>query len=135
MGRAAIQLQNRYPAFPAGHFFRETCLMPFLRGWHNHFDNYGNLLPGFCGGISLGNWLEMDQLLKEGIDPEKMPILGYLIQEDMEGLFNFVRDKGFAENPGGYVSRCHLCLELRKYLSSQGNFLELRPREFYTHLG
>jgi hypothetical protein len=134
MGRAAIQLQNRYPAFPAEHFFKQSCLMPFLRGWHNHFDNYGNYLPGFCGGISLGNWLEMEQLLAEGLDPEKMPILGFLIREDLEGLFNFARDLGYEESPEGYCSRCHLCLDLRRYLNGKGDFPELRPKEFYEHL-
>lgn len=134
MGRAAQALQSRYPTFPAGRFFQESCLMPFLRSWHNHFDNYGNYLPGFCGSLSLGNWLEMDRLLREGIDLTRNPILGFLIQGDMEGLYYFARERGYEEADQGFVSKCHLCLELRRFLVSRDDFPELQPKEFYDHL-
>jgi hypothetical protein len=134
MGRATRQLRRFYPKFPAYNFFNEPCQPPFLRNWHNHFDNYGNLMPGFCGGISLGNWQDLDKLINEGIDLKEQPILKFLIEEDIEGLFHFAKDLGYQELKQGYLSKCDLCLDIRKHLGSKEDFKELKPREFYVHL-
>jgi hypothetical protein len=133
-GRAAFELKRFYPRFPARGFFHEPCRPPFLRNWHNHFDNYGNMMPGYCGGISLGAWRDIDHLINEGIDLEEHPILNFLISEDMQGLFHFAMDYGYGESPEGYVSKCHLCLDIRKYLVLKKDFSELTPGEFYLHL-
>ena len=134
MGRAASRLKQLYPKYPADYFMDQPCLPPFLRDWHNHFDNYGNYLPGYCGGISLGSWRSLDKLLGEGIDLEKHPILEFLINQDFRGLLRFARDFGYQESKEGYVSKCDLCLDIRKYLSEKQEFDELRPKEFYLHL-
>src|SRR3989337_667400 len=59
MGRAPYRLRDVLKEYcnqyPASHFFSQECMTPFLRAWHNHFDNYGNYIPGFCGGISFGD--------------------------------------------------------------------------------
>ncbi len=68
MGRATDQLQDFYPKYPPERFFELACQPDFIRSWHNHFDNYGNFMPGYCGGISLGSWFELDQLIEDGID-------------------------------------------------------------------
>ena len=122
MGRAAIKLRDLYTPHPARNFLRAPCRPSFLRNWHNHFDNYGNFMPGYCGGISLGNWTDLDALTEEGIDLEAHPVLRYL---------------GYRESPGGYVSKCDLCLDIRRYLVSleDPEFEELSPREFYQQLG
>ena len=134
MGRATHQLRGFYPTYPANIFFNEPCRPPFFRNWHNHFDNYGNFMPGYCGGISLGRWQNLDSLIKEGINLEKYPVLKFLIAEDMEGLLHFTKDFGYQESPNGYLSKCDLCLDLRKYLVSRKNFKELKPKAFYMHL-
>jgi hypothetical protein len=133
-GRAAYQLQDLYPTFPARRFFSEPCPTPMLRPWHNHVDNYGNYLPGFCGGLSLGHWRDLDRLETEGFDLKELPILTFLLYGRMQGLLEFARDLGYGEAPRGYVSKCHLCLDLRKFLARRENFPELSPREFYAHL-
>ncbi|MBN2514562.1 MAG: radical SAM protein [Deltaproteobacteria bacterium] len=133
-GRAACRLTMFYPRFPARSFFDEPCRPPFLREWHNHFDNYGNIMPGYCGGISLGTWRDIDHLINEGIDLEERPVLNFLISDDVQGLFHFAGDYGYEESPDGYVSRCHLCLDIRKSLVSKRDFRELTPGEFYSHL-
>ena len=134
IGRAARQLRDFYPSYPARTFFGEPCRPPFLRNWHNHFDNYGNFMPGYCGGISLGDWTDLDALVEEGIDLEAHPVLGYLIAEDIEGLLEFAQGYGYQESEEGYVSKCDLCLDLRAHLLGRGDFEELRPKEFYAHL-
>jgi len=82
----------------------------------------------------LGSWFEMDRLIKEGIDLENRPVLKYLVKEDMKGLLNFALDTGYQEPSEGYVSKCHLCLDIRKYLVSIGDYDELKPRAFYEQL-
>lgn len=134
MGRAAYQLQEFYPAYPADRFFQEPCQPPFLRNWHNHFDNYGNMMPGYCGGISLGPWKELDRLISDGIELALQPVLKFLITGDLRGFYYFARDWGYHESRRGYVSKCHLCLDLRKFMVSKKDFPELRPQEFYAHL-
>jgi hypothetical protein len=134
MGRAAYQLKQYYPKHSADCYFDVPCQPPFLRNWHNHFDNYGNYMPGYCGGISLGNWRDLDKLLKEGIDLDTHPILGFLINQNFKGLFQFAKDYGYKESKEGYISKCDICLDIRKYLAAQQEFDELRPKEFYVHL-
>jgi hypothetical protein len=134
MGRATSQLRNYFPKYPAQYFFKEPCLPPIIRDWHNHFDNYGNFMPGYCGGLSLGNWLALDELLEEGIDLDERPVLGFLVNHDMAGLFHFAEDFGYEAPPEGYISKCDLCTDIRKHLVNKQDFVELQPKEFYKHL-
>jgi hypothetical protein len=133
-GRAACRLREFYPKYPASTFFGEPCRPSFLRNWHNHFDNYGNFIPGYCGGISLGCWENLDALVEEGIDLEAYPVLRYLVAEDVRGLLHFAKDFGYQEFGGGYLSKCDLCLDIRRFLVTRGDFEELSPKEFYGHL-
>jgi len=138
MGRAAYRLQTKLkdllPRFPARYLVREPCLPPFLRDWHNHFDNYGNYIPGYCGGISFGDCRELERLLTDGIEIEEFPILGFLLSENLAGLLEFAGDFGYSERREGYLSKCHLCMDLRKHLVGKGDFNELQPGEFYSRL-
>ncbi len=134
MGKATDALRNFYPSFPARRFLHQPCQPPFLRTWHNHFDNYGNYMPGFCGGISLGDWHDLDLLLTEGMDLTEKPVLHYLVEDDFEGLFDFARHRGYREKETGYVSKCDLCLDIRRHLHDQRNYPELAPDEFYRHI-
>ena len=134
-GRAARQLRALYPAYPARAFFDEPCRPPFLRDWHNHFDNYGNFMPGYCGGISLGHWRNLEKLTSEGVDLEERPVLGLLMAEDFQGLLDFATDFGYHESGEGYLSKCDLCLDLRGHLVSRQAFPELSPKAFYAQLG
>ena len=137
-GRAPYKLreilQNYIKQHPASYFFDKKCDTPFLRSWHNHFDNYGNYIPGFCGGISLGDCRELDKLLASGIDGNKYPVLDFLVRDDMRGLFDFAKQLKYQELLKGYFSKCHLCIDIRKHLALNGKFLELTPREFYEHI-
>jgi len=138
MGRAPYKIAEKlsviFPRFKASRFFFESCRPPFLRNWHNHFDNYGNFIPGYCGGIALGNWNNGRELFGREINTTEYPLLKYLMHEDMKGLFKYARTLGFKENGDGYFSKCHLCTDIRKYLSSSGNYGELKPEEFYLYL-
>jgi len=134
MGRAPYRLQHFYTKHPPYYFLEEPCRPPLVRNWHNHFDNYGNWLPGYCGGISLGNWQDLDHLLEQGIELDEHPVLGFLIKQDFTGLLRYARDFGHEESKEGYISKCHLCADIRKYLVTKQEFKELNPKEFYFQL-
>jgi hypothetical protein len=138
MGRAPYHLKEKlsdqYPRYPAESLAQMPCYPAFLRDWHNHFDNYGNYIPGFCGGISLGDCRELDDLLNTGIDLEEFPVLKYLVNEDMQGLLGYALDLGYRPDPEGYYSNCHLCVDLRKHLNDVKEFRELKPAGFYANL-
>jgi len=135
-GRAAYSLERLgvYPRYSAERLCKIPCTPSFLRTWHNHFDNYGNLIPGYCGGISLGDCRELDMLLEEGLESDEYPILTFLVKDDFEGLLSFAKSYNYCVNDKGYFSRCHLCIDIRKHLSCVGEFKELQPAEFYLHL-
>jgi hypothetical protein len=136
MGRAAykIDLQRFFERREAQRFFGQPCVPTFLRGWHNHFDNYGNYVPGYCGGLSLGDVRHLGRLLEEGLSREKFPILDRISRNDFEGLLSVARDYGYREHREGYFSKCHLCVDLRKHLAQEGDFEELGPKEFYLRV-
>jgi hypothetical protein len=137
-GRAAYRLANKlggvFPQKPATGFIRERCRPEFLRSWHNHFDGEGNFIPGFCGGVSLGDSSKIIDLVRDGIEIGDYPVLGYLIEDDFGGLLRYAWERGYKERAGGYFSKCHLCIDLRKHLSWTGEYKELKPLEFYRHL-
>lgn len=77
---------------------------------------------------------ELDRLLKEGIDTDQYPVLGFLMDDDLKGLYQFAKESGFTESQEGYFSKCHLCMDIRRHLALKGDFKELQPKEFYRHL-
>lgn len=91
-------------------------------------------MPGFCGGITLGHWQDLESLVREGIDLDRHPILRFLVSDDMQGLFAFAGKHGFRESEAGYISRCDLCLEIRRHLVSVADWAELKPKQFYDNL-
>jgi hypothetical protein len=138
MGRAvyalADLLQELVPRRPAQAFVSEPCRPDFLRSWHNHVDNYGNYMPGFCAGISLGDARNLDEMISKGVSLADMPVLRLLVLGDMHGLLQFAEDHGYEETPAGYFSKCHLCVDIRGHLIGVGDFAELTPREYYEQL-
>lgn len=70
----------------------------------------------------------------KGVETEQHPILGFLMNEDLEGLFQFAKNFSYREPPEGYFSKCHLCVDVRKHPVAKKEFKELKPTEFYLHL-
>ena len=136
MGRACYKLGHLYMKQPADSFFEESCIEELTRPWHIHVDNYCNYMTGYCGGISLGDARNLNQIC-QGIELDEYPVIAMLVSDKGIGkLFQFsVEEFGYKELKDGYVSKCHLCLDMRKHISEQTNeFKELRPKEFYNNL-
>jgi len=136
MGRAPYKLTDWYNKYPASYFFAESCAPELVRNWHIHVDNYGNYMPGYCGGLSWGKIKDIDKLCNNGIDLEEKLILKTLIFFGLEDLYGLAASEfGYEELEGGYISKCHLCFDIRKELVKKTDrFKELNPREFYFHL-
>jgi hypothetical protein len=134
MGRAAYALSHLYRKYPARQFFGESCREELTRGWHVHVDNYCNYMTGYCGGISLGDARDITSICR-GIDLNKHPILNALVA-DLKKLFELgVEEFNYKQLGEGYISKCHLCVDLRRHIAQETDeFQELRPREFYHHL-
>jgi hypothetical protein len=130
-GRAAYNLQRLYKHYPAQRFFGVNCERDLIRDWHVHVDNYCNLMPGFCGGLSLGDARDLETICS-GIDLEDHPVLRALLT-DLELLFQLGQEHGY-EPREGYISKCHLCLDIRRHLVRTSYFTELQPASFYQRL-
>jgi len=136
MGRALYGLQDLYKKYPINYFFKQNCATELVRNWHCHFDNYGNYMPGYCGGLSWGEIKDLSSLCSEGINLDEFPILKTLIFGKLKDLYKFAVDKfEFKENVEGYISKCHVCFEIRKeIILKTSDFKELKPIEFYNHI-
>ncbi len=131
-GRAAYKLAHLFPRYPARRFFGSSCRRELIRDWHVHVDNYCNFIPGFCAGLSLGDARDLTAICA-GIDPAGYPVLRALLA-DLAELYRLGVAHGYVEREEGYISRCHLCLDIRRHLARRGDFPELAPRAFYEHL-
>lgn len=133
-GEAPYQLGELYKKYSAKTFFDKSCETELKRGWHMHIDNYFNYMPGYCGGISLGDARELESIC-EGIDLEDRPILRALVSR-IEDLYRLgVNEFDYEENSDGYVSKCHLCLDIRKHIAERTDeFKTLKPKEFYSRI-
>ena len=138
MGRAPYSLNSIVSGYFRKYRSEELVYLPctpsFLRKWHNHIDNYFNYIPGYCGGLSLGDIRKLDDFADKIIDPDKYPIIYLIATNDFNGLLNLAKKYGYKEKKDGYYSKCHLCIDIRKHLVKNGDFLELKPKEFYDHL-
>jgi hypothetical protein len=136
MGRACYGLGHLYKKHSAHEFFGESCREELTRPWHIHIDNYCNYVTGYCGGISLGDARDLDSIC-QGIELNDHPIIARLVStRGINELYKFGVEKfGYRELEDGYISKCHLCVDIRKHISEQTEeFKELKPREFYRSL-
>jgi len=130
-GRVSYKLGHLLRHFEARHFFQESCQRELIRDWHIHIDNYCNFVPGYCAGISLGDARNLDALCS-GIDLTARPVLVALLSS-LGDLYELGIAHGYQELEG-YVSKCHLCVDIRRYLVRLGEFDELQPKQYYEHL-
>ena len=68
-----------------------------------------------------------------GIDLKNRPILKGLTT-DIKNLYDFGKSEfSYKEREEGYISKCHLCFDIRKSIAEQTEeFDELKPIELYN---
>jgi len=134
MGRAPYKLGTLFKKYPPENFLYQDCYSEMTRDWHTHIDNYCNYIPGFCAGISLGDFRQYNSIFIDGINLDKRPVLKALTK-NLGKLLEIGREFGFKECSEGYISKCHLCTEIRKHIVSKTEeFKELAPLQFYKNL-
>ncbi len=79
---------------------------------HFHVDMNGNFIPPGCTGFAI----PLSRML-EGVPSGEYPVFEALLLGGVAALYGHAASRGFAEAPGGYPSKCALCLSIRSWLS------------------
>jgi hypothetical protein len=133
-GRSGYELGHLVPRSPAQSFAEDDCRLDLLYAHHSHFDLYGNFISGFCGGLTVGDWHDLPQLLEEFRAGHYPPLVEVLVERGPYGLCALAEERyGYRQLPEGYAGKCHLCVDVRRHLLNSGQFEELRPAGFYAN--
>ena len=133
-GRAGYALGHLAVKRPAGAFEDEICANEILYPVHSHFDLYGNFVSGFCGGLTVGDWHDLPQVLADFQAGRYLELVGVLVERGPCGLIELARETGCKPLPEGYADKCHLCVDVRRWLVAVGEYPELRPAGFYENI-
>lgn len=101
--------------YPYGHFLKEagdSCGGKIKSLHHFHVDYEGNLIPPSCNGFRANVF----DLCGEGLDGEKYIYFSAVAGGGLEALFKKAVGLGFAPKEEGYVSKCALCFDMKKYI-------------------
>lgn len=130
-GRVGFNDPPMYALRPAKDHFMTECSRELNGTAHFHIDCYGYYMPGgLCAGIAPCTFGE----LAEGTSLDDKPVMKALLNGGVKYLFEYASSLGFVENRRGYAGKCHLCVELRKFIKSKAGCPELAPDEFYSFL-
>ncbi|MCP4895546.1 MAG: radical SAM protein [bacterium] len=128
-GRATTDLRSCFRASPPESFEGITCADHLLNTSHFHIDPCGNLITGLCAGIRMASVYD----LHPAITPESHPVSYRLIEDGPYVLMlEAVASHGYEPRQTGYISRCDLCVDVRRHLWQTGRFHELQPDGFYS---
>jgi hypothetical protein len=135
-GRAARQVASLLDPSAAGTFASDACEQPILGARHIHIDPYGNVFPGTCAGVILGDaktrslrdiWADVAERYYTN------PVLTALIDGGPHVLLQYAKMLGFEPRPTGYAGKCHLCTHVRDFLFESKVFEKrLGPLECYA---
>lgn len=132
-GRAADLLTPHLPSKEIDAFAGNHCRESLLRGRHVHIDPHGQVMPGTCAGISLGDAsrCSIPELWERLVrDHSSRPIVDTLARLGPAGLAQEAIREGFV--PRRYASKCHLCWSIRRFLYGRGLYREeLAPARLY----
>ncbi len=134
-GRLGYGIGHLYERRPAERCVGERCRAELLESGHAHFDPYGNLIPAFCSGISLGDSRDLQALFTD-FDLDSLPLVKILTEGGPHALYEFAVERfGYVPLKEGYVGKCHLCVDVRRWISRHTDeFTELTPRAFYDSI-
>jgi hypothetical protein len=97
---------------------------------HFHIDLFGNYIPGLCAGLAVAC-----EDLGRPLAKETYPLLTRLFAKGIRGFYEMAAvDFGFRPSREGYVGKCDLCTDIRRFLVSRGydRSSELSPEGFYS---
>ncbi|MEP0848482.1 MAG: radical SAM protein [Phycisphaerae bacterium] len=136
-GRAADMLPDFFERHAPEHFADQRCVREVLHSRHVHVDPYGNVFPGVCSGIILGNALATDvpALWRELAERwNDHPVVAAVVHGGSFELYERARALGYLPLPDGYTNKCHLCQHVRQYLFERGGWERfVGPAECYAN--
>jgi hypothetical protein len=136
-GRGAYLLARYLPCHPAEAVLEKNCQENLGSPVHAHLDYKGNYLTGFCSGLRLGkrSGLDLHNLYSRGVRLGPYPLLDILVNRGIRGLYEHALQRGYIPSEKGYVSPCHLCLDIRLFFyATDPSYEELYPSFFYDEL-
>jgi hypothetical protein len=133
-GRAGYELGDLALRRGPEAFAGDSCAREILHAHHSHFDLYGNYISGFCGGLSVGSWRRLSEVIAAFRERRYPPLIEMLVQGGPHTLYAYAHEKhGYRPLGAGYAGKCHLCVDVRRHLVADGQYAELEPRQFYDH--
>jgi hypothetical protein len=98
---------------------------------HFHLDLFDNYIPGLCSGLAI----HRDDL-GDPLAPENYSVLHTLFDSGVTGLCELVSNKYDFKPSGRYMSKCHFCLDIRRYLVLDRGLAsrDLQPKGFYENI-
>ena len=122
-GRAAWMIAPLLDLHPPETFADRNCHKSIFASRHVHIDPAGNVFPGVCAGLVLGNarhrplpqiWADLAHTQDE--------ILLTLARSGPYGLLQIANRLGYQPCYAGFADKCHLCAEVRSFLARTGKF-------------
>lgn len=110
----------------------QGCDKDFPTNNHFHVDLYGNFIFSHTNGVTC----KIDDIDKK-LDAKKYPYLSILTNNGIESLYSLaIKKYNFKPQEEGYISKCHLCFDIRHFLVNKQNINspDLQPLEFYKKL-
>lgn len=134
-GRVGYRLTEFFDLQSASVCREDRCRLELLESAHAHFDPYGNLIPSFCSGISLGDGRDLMGLM-QSFELDSLPLVKMLVEGGPYALYKYaVKEWDYRPLDDGYVGKCHLCVDIRRWIQQKTNqFTELAPAQFYEQL-
>jgi hypothetical protein len=128
-GRVLEELREGYQAQPAEHYRSCRCGETLADTSHFHIDPFGNLFTGLCPGIAAGRIGD----LHPKITSESHPIFWRLATGGPHALMQWAGEHhNYEPKNDAYISKCDLCMDVRRHLHAGGGFDELAPDAFYA---
>ena len=122
----ALNLLRKQEKLPPHRFFAPCPEL--LNTNHFHVDFLGNYVPPGCTGLGIA----IDDIGK-ALDPSAYPVISRLLSGGVGELYSYAMTLGYNPKPEGYVSKCELCFDLRKFLINETEIIhnDLTPKSFY----
>jgi len=131
-GRVLDELRDCYSPRPAEHYRGHRCDADLMNTSHFHVDPFGNLFTGLCPGIAAGKIGD----LHPQITPQSHPVFWHLCTGGPYALMQWAGEHhDYQPRTEGYISKCDLCTDLRRYLRGRRDFGEIAPSTFYDEPG
>lgn len=131
-GRASLMLRDVFPLKPLEQLpgINDGC-RELEDTSHFHIDQFGNYIPGLCSGLSI-----KAKDLGQPLEKDKYPILSMLYSGGVKTFLEFAKDQFNFKAEEKYLNKCHLCLEIRRFLNKANmqDSIELQPKQFYEFL-